>query len=100
MDLGLNGKRAIVLGGSRGIGWYTAELLNAEGCRVALCARDIAGVNRAVADLETSGAGDAFGRSVDLRHDDSRRTRLPLRGTAGSRRSLWLRLQPAGDQRR
>ncbi len=74
MDLGLNGKRAIVLGGSRGIGWYTAEMLNAEGCRVALCARDIAGVNRAVADLGASGAGDAFGRSVDLSDGEATRT--------------------------
>ena len=38
MDLGLNGKRAMILGGSRGIGWYTARLLASEGCSVALCA--------------------------------------------------------------
>ena len=47
MDLGLAGKRAIVLGGSRGIGWYTAELLSAEGCTVALCARNAEGVEQA-----------------------------------------------------
>ena len=31
MDLGLSGKKAIILGGSRGIGRYTAELMRREG---------------------------------------------------------------------
>ncbi len=74
MDLGLEGKRAIVLGGSRGIGWYTAELLNAEGCRVALCARDGAGVDRAVTELNDSGAGGSYGRSVDLTDAEATRS--------------------------
>ena len=62
MELGLAGKRAIVLGGSRGIGFFVAQLLRAEGASVALCARDAAGVNSAVAQL----GGDTFGQSVDL----------------------------------
>ena len=62
MELGLAGKRAIVLGGSRGIGFFVAKLLRAEGASVALCARDAAGVNSAVAQL----GGDTFGQSVDL----------------------------------
>ncbi len=49
MDLGLAGKRAIVLGGSRGIGWYTAALLKQEGAAVALCARGEEGVQDALA---------------------------------------------------
>jgi NAD(P)-dependent dehydrogenase (short-subunit alcohol dehydrogenase family) len=39
MDLGLSGKRALVTGGSMGIGKAVALALAAEGCRVAIAAR-------------------------------------------------------------
>ncbi|MBO0333300.1 SDR family oxidoreductase [Sneathiella sp. CAU 1612] len=39
MDLGLNGKQAIVTGGSKGIGGAVARALAAEGCAVHLVAR-------------------------------------------------------------
>jgi NAD(P)-dependent dehydrogenase (short-subunit alcohol dehydrogenase family) len=41
VDLQLNGRRAIVTGGSRGIGLAVARVLTAEGARVALVARGI-----------------------------------------------------------
>src|SRR2546426_2587272 len=40
MDLGIDGKVALVTGASRGLGRGTATALAAEGCRVAICARD------------------------------------------------------------
>ena len=48
MDLGLSGKRAIVTGGSKGIGRRVVDLLVAEGCNVAFCARNDADVSDAV----------------------------------------------------
>src|SRR5439155_5191935 len=40
MDLGIDGKVALVTAASRGLGRGTAAALAAEGCRVAICARD------------------------------------------------------------
>lgn len=40
MDLGLKGKRALVMGASSGLGYAIAEQLVKEGARVAICSRD------------------------------------------------------------
>jgi 3-oxoacyl-[acyl-carrier protein] reductase len=47
MELGLRGKRALITGGSRGIGLAIARALAAEGTAVGLVARDAAGLARA-----------------------------------------------------
>ena len=73
MDLGLAGKRAIILGGSRGIGWHTAELLKTEGCSVALCARGIEGVDQAASHLRGIGEGEVFAQAADLTDSDATR---------------------------
>ena len=65
MDLGLRGKKAIVTGGTRGIGRAIAELLAGEGCNLALCARSRAGVDDALAALARKGV-KAYGGVVDV----------------------------------
>ena len=55
MDLGLTGMRAVVTGGSKGIGRAVADMLADEGCNVAICARDAAGVDATVKALTAKG---------------------------------------------
>ena len=47
MDLGLQGKTALVTGGTHGIGLAIAKALYSEGCTVAVCARGRAGLQLA-----------------------------------------------------
>jgi len=65
MDLGLKGLRAVVSGGTKGIGRATAELLADEGAAVAICARDGAAVEETTADLQKRGVS-AFGQALDV----------------------------------
>ena len=48
MDLGLAKRRALVTGGTKGIGRAIADLLADEGADVAICARNAAEVDAAV----------------------------------------------------
>ncbi|XUY29281.1 SDR family NAD(P)-dependent oxidoreductase [Agrobacterium sp. rho-8.1] len=65
MDLGLNGLRAVVTGGTRGIGLKIAETLAAEGVNVAICSRN-AQEATAVAAALANPAISTLGRAVDV----------------------------------
>ena len=65
MDLGLKGKKAMVTGGTRGIGRAIAERFAMEGADVAVCARNGDEVAETVAALQGMGV-KATGGSVDV----------------------------------
>jgi 3-oxoacyl-[acyl-carrier protein] reductase len=66
MDLGLAGSKAVVTGGSKGMGLAIAQTLAAEGASVAVMARTKAALDTAVDSLRKAGAPDAVGISVDM----------------------------------
>ena len=55
MDLGLRGRRVVVTGASKGIGFAVAEQLAQEGCALTLVARSEADLHRAAARLAVHG---------------------------------------------
>jgi 3-oxoacyl-[acyl-carrier protein] reductase len=65
MDLGLKGLNAVITGGSKGIGRRCADILAGEGANVAICARNAAEVDEAVAAIKAKGV-KSFGQAVDV----------------------------------
>ncbi len=65
MDLHLSGLRALVTGGTRGIGRAVVETLLDEGASVAFCARDPGAVTAAQAELSSDGK-TVVGAAVDV----------------------------------
>ncbi len=66
MDLGLAGSKAVVTGGSKGMGLAIAQALAAEGASIAVMARTRTSLDTAVESLKAAGAPDAVGVSVDM----------------------------------
>ncbi len=66
MDLGYAGSKAVVTGGSKGMGLAIAQTLAAEGASVAVMARNRAALDAAVKSLREAGAPDAVGISADM----------------------------------
>ena len=64
----LDGKVAVITGGSSGIGRALAQQMTAEGASVALCGRKQAALDEVVRAITSSG-GKAFARTIDVRND-------------------------------
>ena len=60
MDLELKGKKAIVTGGSRGIGKAIAWELAREGCDVAICARNVDALEEAGSEIAAHTGQDVY----------------------------------------
>jgi NAD(P)-dependent dehydrogenase (short-subunit alcohol dehydrogenase family) len=71
MDLQLAGKRALITGGSRGIGLAIAKVLAQEGVRVVIAARDLGRLDEAAANLAKETGAEVHGLSVDTGDDAS-----------------------------
>ncbi len=65
MDLGLKGLRALVTGGTKGIGRAIVETLALEGVDVAFCARDADGVKACGHAIRQIGV-EAYGTALDI----------------------------------
>ncbi len=66
MDLGVTDATAVVVGGSKGMGRAVADILAADGARVAVMARGREALDETVAALLAAGSPDAVGLSVDV----------------------------------
>ena len=69
MDLGLRDKRAIITGGTKGIGRRILEMLISEGCNVATCSRSIEDVEATIEKCSTRKA-QVFGDVCDIKDKD------------------------------
>ena len=71
MDLGLNGKNAIITGGSDGIGLAAAISLSKEGANVAILARTQDKLDSAVKEIRKESKGKVIAISTDVRDESS-----------------------------
>jgi len=78
MDLELTGRRAVVTGGSRGIGLAVGRALAAEGVDVALAARTKDVLERAAADVARASGRNVIGVPADTGDDASVATMVGL----------------------
>ena len=84
MDLGIEGKVALLTGASRGIGYACASALAAEGARVAICARGREATEAAARDISTQTGGEVAAFVADVsRPDDVDRLLSEVAGTVG-----------------
>lgn len=66
MDSGLKNRVAIVAAASQGIGLATAEAFAAEGCRVAICARNAQKLNAAAGGIRQRYGAEVLSQALDV----------------------------------
>ncbi len=66
METGLTSRVAIVAASSKGIGRATAEAFAAEGCRVAMCARNGEALEAAAGTIRKQSGADIFAQALDV----------------------------------
>lgn len=75
--LNLTGKRALVTGGTQGIGFSIARMLADEGCRLVICGRNKARLKRAQKELSGTRV-EVLTVSCDVRDQSSVRRMFPI----------------------
>ena len=73
MELSLEGKVAMITGGSRGLGRQIAGTLAREGCRVAICARDEEQLKQTVSEFKGQGYEAQGTRADVIQEEDAAR---------------------------
>jgi 3-oxoacyl-[acyl-carrier protein] reductase len=71
METGLKGRVAIVAASSQGIGRATAEAFAAEGCRVAMCARNAVALEAAADKIRKQFGAEVFAQTLDVTDADA-----------------------------
>ena len=71
METGLKGRVAIVAASSQGIGRATAEAFAAEGCRVAMCARNGDVLESAAKSIRKQTGADVVAQALDVTNADA-----------------------------
>ena len=66
MDLGIKGRVAVVAASSQGIGLATAEAFAAEGCQVAMCARNWERLQAAAEKIRNEHPAEVVAEAVDV----------------------------------
>lgn len=90
----LNGKTALITGGSKGIGYGVAQTLVREGMNVTITARNQSEVEAAAQRLSEGGPGRALGRACNVRDFDEQRA--VVEQTVGEFGSLDVLVANAG----
>jgi 3-oxoacyl-[acyl-carrier protein] reductase len=85
MDLELNGKRAIVMAASRGLGFASAMALAREGCRLVICSRDKDRIEEAARTIcrDTGAEVRAVAADVSSAHEAERLVALAVSAYGG-----------------
>src|SRR5581483_1316833 len=94
MDLGIKGKVALVAASSQGIGLATAEAFGAEGCKVAMCARNREALNAGAEKIRRQHNAEVFTEAFDV--TDPKAVEQFVRVTADKLGSLDICVTNAG----